>query len=88
MSGQSISKSWLIIRRGIRYSYDYLGMVIAASALWFFTGFFPILVVTSLSKYIQNPLVIGGAILLTLVTLGQQPQQFSGLLPRCCKKRK
>ena len=59
MAGQSISKSWLIIRRGIRYSYDYLGMVIAASALWFITGFFPILVVTSFSKFIQNPAVIG-----------------------------
>ena len=35
MAGQSLSKSWLIFRRGIRYSYDYLGMVLATSALGF-----------------------------------------------------
>ena len=50
MAGQSISNSWLIIRRGIRYSYDYLGMVIAASALWFITGFLPMLVSQALAS--------------------------------------
>ncbi|NMB46503.1 MAG: DUF624 domain-containing protein [Firmicutes bacterium] len=70
MAGQSISKSWQIFRKGIRYSYDYLGMVMATSALWFFAGFLPILVVTTLSKYIKNPAVVGVAMVLTLITLG------------------
>ncbi|NLY29871.1 MAG: DUF624 domain-containing protein [Firmicutes bacterium] len=82
MAGQSISKSWLIIRRGIRYSYDYLGMVIAASALWFITGFFPILVVTSFSKFIQNPAVIGVGIFLTVVTMGPATAAVHGIATR------
>jgi uncharacterized membrane protein YesL len=70
MAGQSLRKSWQIFRKGIRYSYDYLGMVMASSVLWFFVGFLPLLVVTTFSKYIKNPAVFGVAIALTLVTFG------------------
>ena len=82
MAGQSISKSWLIIRRGIRYSYDYLGMVIAASALWFITGFLPMLVVTSFSKYLQSPAVIGAAIVLTVTAIGPSTAAVHGIVVR------
>ncbi len=79
MAGQSISKSWQIIRKGFRYSYDYLGMVIASSALWFVTGFFPILIVTSFNKYIQSPIAYGVAVLVTLIVLGPSTAAVHGI---------
>ncbi|NMB11789.1 MAG: DUF624 domain-containing protein [Firmicutes bacterium] len=82
MAGQSISKSWLIFRKGIRHSYDYLGMVLATSALWFFVGFLPILVVTAFSQYIQNPIVVGIAIVLTPVTFGPATAAVHAMITR------
>jgi uncharacterized membrane protein YesL len=86
MAGQSLSKSWLIFRRGIRYSYDYLGMVLATSALWFFVGFSPLLVVTTFSNHIQNPAVVGVAIVLTLVTFGPATAAVHAMIAKILDK--
>ena len=80
--GQSLSKSWLVFRKGIRYSYDYIGMVMAASALWFFIGFLPLLVATTFSTYIKNPTVVGIALALTLVTLGPATAAVHAMMAR------
>ena len=84
--GQSLSKSWLVFRKGIRYSYDYIGMVMAASALWFFIGFLPLLVATTFSTYIKNPTVVGIALALTLVTLGPATAAVHAMMARILAK--
>jgi hypothetical protein len=82
MAGQSISKSWLIFRRGIRYSYDYLGMVMRPVPSGFLWVSLPMLVVTSFSNYIQNPAVIGVAIVLTVQPLGPATAAVHGMIVR------
>lgn len=86
MAGQSFSKSWLILRKGIRYSYDYIGMVMAASALWFFIGLMPLLAVTTFHTHISNPVVFGIAIVLTLVTLGPATAAVHAMMARILDK--
>ena len=87
MAGQSLSKSWQIFRKGIRYSYDYLGMVMASSALWFFVGFLPLLLATSFSNYIKNPVVFGVAIALTLLTVGPATAAVHTMMARILDKQ-
>lgn len=84
--GQSISKSWSIIRKGIRYAYEYLGMVIATSVLWFFVGFLPILLVTTLNIHAENPLVLGGAMILTLGTFGPATAAIHAMMAKILSK--
>jgi uncharacterized membrane protein YesL len=61
-------------------------MVMAASALWFFIGFLPLLVATTFSTYIKNPTVVGIALALTLVTLGPATAAVHAMMARILAK--
>ncbi len=58
----------------------------AASALWFFIGFLPLLVATTFSTYIKNPTVVGIALALTLVTLGPATAAVHAMMARILAK--
>lgn len=85
MAGESVSLSWSVLKRSIRMSYDYVGMVLATSSLWFFSAFFPFIVVSSLSKYITNPLIIAASIALTVVTFGPATAAVHGVIAEIVK---
>lgn len=86
MAGESIAKSWMIFRKGIRNSYDYVGMVMATSALWFFIAFLPLLAATTFSTYLKSPAVAGVAALLTLITFGPATAAVHAMIARILDK--
>lgn len=58
----------------------------ATSALWFFIGFLPLLVATTFSTYIKNPIVVAVALALTLITLGPATAAVHAMISRILAK--
>lgn len=57
-----------VIVQSLKSTYEYIGTVMLANILWFFVGFFPVLVVSLLQ--IENPILFVLGLALTLITIG------------------
>ncbi|NLK08198.1 MAG: DUF624 domain-containing protein [Firmicutes bacterium] len=84
--GKSLRLSWQILKKSVRCAYDYVGMVMASSALWFVVGFLPLLLATTFSNYIKSPVILAAALILTLVTFGPATAAVHAMISKILAK--
>lgn len=69
MSGGSLVQGWRVFALAMRSVYDYLGMVMVVSALWFLVGFVPVAFAFNLVVQVPSPISIV-LFLFIVLTLG------------------